>query len=298
MVADAVKLERITPAPPNTAIWTVVPETTDTYEVLARWPADAANASNATYVVNDLSGSTSVTANQQLNGGTWVSLGNFQMNAGDSYDISLTDEADGTVIADAVQVVPLSYVPAAATWTFTPNTGGAHNVFAWWKNRNKNSDAVNYSITDDSGNTIVAVNQKINGGQWNLLGIFDFQAGIEYSASVTDDANGFVVADALLINAVDAPPSTFTWLLDVPESSAYEVFVRWTATPDRATDATLTLTHDGGTETISVNQQTDGATWNSLGTFTISTGSGATMTIDNDTNGNVIADAVKLVPIL
>ena len=100
-----------------------------------------------------------------------------------------------------------------------------------------------------------------------------------------------------MINAVDAPPSTFTWLLDVSESSTYEVFVRWTAAPDRASDATLVLTHDSGTATIPVNQQTGGATWNSLGTYTISVASGATLTIDNDANGKVIADAVKLVPI-
>jgi len=235
--------------------------------------------------------------NQQVNGGVWVSLGNFQMTAGESYDISLTDEADGKVIADALQIIPLNYAPAAATWTFTPDTSGPHNVFAWWKNRNKNSEAVNYTISDDNGDTVVTVNQKLDGRQWNLLGTFEFQAGTQYSAAVTDDTDGQVIADAVLINAVDAPPSTFTWLLEVPESSAYEVFVRWTSAPDRASDANLTLTHDGGSATIPVNQQTGGATWNSLGTYTISTGSGAMLAIDNDANGNVIADAVKLVPI-
>ena len=124
-----------------------------------------------------------------------------------------------------------------------------------------------------------------------------FQAGTDYTAAVTNQADGTAVADAILINALDAEPSTFTWHLDVPESDTFEVFVRWTAAPDRATDATLVLTHDGGSETITVNQQMGGATWNSLGTYTISTGSGATLTLNNNANGKVIADAVRLEPI-
>jgi hypothetical protein len=297
VVADAIKLEPVGGAPPHTAIWTFTPPASDTYEVLARWVADPTQATDATYSVESDSGTTNVIADQTQNGGVWVSLGNFPMTAGQGYDVSLTDLANGKVIADAIRFVPTAYQPASAAWTFTPAVTGPHRLFAWWKNRRKNSDAVMYTIQDDTGATVVTVNQKLDGGQWNLLGTFDFQAGVQYSASLSDEADGFVVADAILINAVDAPPSTFTWLLDVPESATYEVFVRWTSAPDRATDATLVLTHDDGSETITVNQQTDGATWNSLGIYTISIDSGATLTIDNDANGNVIADAVKLVPV-
>ena len=297
VVADAIKLEPIAGAPPNTATWSFTPESSDTFEVLARWTSDVDHASNATYTIESAAGNTTIAVDQQLDGGIWVSLGNFPMTAGESYDISLTDEADGTVIADAIQIVPLNYQPAAATWAFTANSTGPHRLFAWWKNRNKNSDAVKYTIQDDTGATVVTVNQKLSGGQWNLLGTFDFTAGLQYSALVTNDADGLVVADAVLVNAVDAPPSTFTWLLDVPETDVYEVFVRLTSSPDRASDAELVLTHDAGTDTIPVNQQTNGATWNSIGTYTITAGSGATLVIDNDANGNVIADAVKLVPV-
>jgi hypothetical protein len=297
VVADALKLEPVDAAPPNTAIWTFAPGATGQYEVLARWTAAADRATNATYVVNHAFGSTPVVVNQQIGGGQWISLGSFEMTAGTSYAVTLTDVANGLVVADALQFVPANYTPAGATWTFTPSSTGPHKVFGWWKSRNKNSDAVRYMIRNANGDALVTVNQKVNGGGWNLLGIFDFQAGVEYSVSVSNEADGFVVADAILVNAVDAPPSTFTWLLEVPEASFYEVFVRWTAAPDRATDAKLTLVHDNGTESITVNQQTDGATWNSVGTYLISPGSGARLTLDNDANGNVIADAVKLVPI-
>ena len=115
--------------------------------------------------------------------------------------------------------------------------------------------------------------------------------------SLSAEAAGTVIADAILVNPMSAPPSTFTWLLDVPESAIYEVFLRWTAAPDRAPDATFTLTHDNGTEALTVNQQTDGATWVSIGSYPISVDSGATLTLDNDATGYVIADAVKLVPV-
>ena len=43
----------------------------------------------------------------------------------------------------------------------------------------------------------VDVNQKTNGSQWNLLGTFPFAAGTSGSVVLSDDADGYVIADAI-----------------------------------------------------------------------------------------------------
>ena len=40
------------------------------------------------------------------------------------------------------------------------------------------------------------MNQKLNGGQWNLLGTYYFDIGV-YSVVLSDYANGFIMADAV-----------------------------------------------------------------------------------------------------
>ena len=80
------------------------------YEVFARWTSGPNRASNALYWVSSDAGTTSVAQNQQLNGGTWQSLGSFDFRPGQSEGVTLSDRSDGVVVADAIRWVG----PAAA----------------------------------------------------------------------------------------------------------------------------------------------------------------------------------------
>ncbi len=72
-------------------------------------------------------GATEVAVNQQQNGGVWNLLGTFSL-AGDGSDhIELSDQANGYVIADAIQVVSLDAAPNSATWT--PGVKGSGLAF-------------------------------------------------------------------------------------------------------------------------------------------------------------------------
>lgn len=74
------------------------------YEVHARWTASSNRASNAPFTIAHADGSTAVSKNQQLNHGTWVSLGVFNFNAGTAGHVTLSsDGANGLVIVDAVR---------------------------------------------------------------------------------------------------------------------------------------------------------------------------------------------------
>ncbi|MEX2198615.1 MAG: RHS repeat-associated core domain-containing protein [Burkholderiales bacterium] len=89
----------------------------------------------------------------------------------------------------------------------------------------------------------------------------------------------------------------FTWTLKVPSAGTYKVYARWTQHANRATDATYTVTHAGGSTAVSVNQQAGGGAWNLLGTFAFARGTAHKVTLTDQANGYVVADAIRLVPV-
>jgi RHS repeat-associated protein len=92
------------------------------------------------------------------------------------------------------------------TWTGILPTGGQYRVYAWWTGNDFGlaSDA-KYTVNHAGGSTMVTVNQQINGGQWNLLGTFTFNAG-QASIWLAGPANAEIVADAVRWEPVAPPP--------------------------------------------------------------------------------------------
>ncbi|MDJ0861235.1 MAG: RHS domain-containing protein [Gammaproteobacteria bacterium] len=99
--------------------WSVPVPTEGTYQVYARRTAHANRATNATYTIEHTAGTTPVVVNQQHVGGDWPLLGSYAFPAGTA-SVSLSDAADGYVIAHAVKLV--------ATSPATGGTGGAFYV--------------------------------------------------------------------------------------------------------------------------------------------------------------------------
>jgi hypothetical protein len=90
----------------NQAGWFFSIPTPGRYSISACWPASGRNTASASYFVTQASGTTTVTANQRLNGGRWVQLGVFDFNAGE-YSVVLTDKTGagtGNVVADAIRI--------------------------------------------------------------------------------------------------------------------------------------------------------------------------------------------------
>jgi len=86
---------------------------------------------------------------------------------------------------------------AGSTFTFPADLlpDATYAVYAWWTAASNRSTAVPYQIR--SGASLLGtatVNQRLNGGQWNLLGVYSFSQ----LASVTVvQAGGITVADAV-----------------------------------------------------------------------------------------------------
>jgi hypothetical protein len=90
-------------------VYTITPTATQSFQVYARWVAQATNASNATYTIApNTAGSTPtvISVNQQQNGGTWVSLGSYNLNTANNLTVTLSGQGNGVVIADAIRIIP------------------------------------------------------------------------------------------------------------------------------------------------------------------------------------------------
>ena len=285
----------------DTATWTSNITTTASYDVYAYWTAAPNRASDAKYTINHTSGNNTVTVNQKQNGGQWNLLGTYTLDTAST--VVLSDDANGYVIADGITILPAGTPPnpttqsETATWQLNAPSTASYDVYAHWTaHANRASDA-KYTINHTAGNDTVTVNQQQNGGQWNLLGTYTLNSSS--TVDLSSDANGYVIADGITILPAGTPPTptpptfeTATWTPN--QAGSYEVYARWTAAPNRASDAKYTITHTAGSDTVTVNQTQNGNSWNLLGTYTLN-GISA-ISLNNNADGYVIADGLKLVP--
>jgi cell wall-associated NlpC family hydrolase len=110
--------------------------TSGDYALYAWWPVRKDSSSAARFGVETAGGTQWVEVNQARDGGMWVKLGTFEMNAGDRYVVRVSPEAgSGEVIADAVALVrgaasppPKDLAPAEGSGGAGMNVYGASNT--------------------------------------------------------------------------------------------------------------------------------------------------------------------------
>jgi PKD repeat protein len=93
--------------------------------------------------------------------------------------------------------------------------------------------------------------------------------------------------------------ATYSWHAALPQSETYQVYMWWTQYDSRSTSAPVTITYNGGSETISVNQRVNGGKWNLLGTYSFNSTTGGTVKLSapGPSPASYSADAVKFVPV-
>ena len=87
--------------------------------------------------------------------------------------------------------------------------------------------------------------------------------------------------------------STYSWQPALT-GGTYEVYAYWTTNRKYSTTAPYTISHAGINDVVTVDQTTNGTQWNLLGTFDF-TGDGSEYVELSDSNGKVVADAIKFV---
>lgn len=143
------------------------------------------------------------------------------------YIENVTINEDIIVVDDASPDVTYSGTWTLSTWTgyfgksaryddpneksvswarFTPKltSAGLYEVSARWNANLNRSSSTPIDIIHEGGVTTTVVDQTINGGQWNSLGTYVFDAGTSGSVLVrTDGTTGYVIADAIMLRKVE-----------------------------------------------------------------------------------------------
>jgi hypothetical protein len=88
---------------------------------------------------------------------------------------------------------------ASVRWPFPADGApGRYQVFVRWSSGPNRASAAVYRIVDSAGTAHVQVNQQLAGGWWHALGTFSFQPGPAQGVMLSGNADGVVVADAVV----------------------------------------------------------------------------------------------------
>ena len=133
--------------------------------------------------------------NQTQNGGTWNLLGTFTLDPSLNPKVELSDQANGTVVADAVMVVPSGTSADRVTYTPTLSGAGTLDIYAKWSENSMRAEAVQYTIHHAGGLIDMVVNQQQPSAGWFRLGAFSMTPGQNHRVEVAGALEGETVID-------------------------------------------------------------------------------------------------------
>jgi len=117
----------------------------------------------------------------------------------------------GAYQGSALVMEPTGDAISSATWTFGGLAPGRYDVYTTWAPAADLASNARFRVIDSIGSYhVLQVNQKLapsiplNGTNWGTLGSIDLQSGT-LMVELTNDANGPVMADAVLVVRHDAP---------------------------------------------------------------------------------------------
>lgn len=165
---------------------------------------------------------------------------------------------------------------------------------------NFNAGSGSVTLTDNvpEGSARVVMADAVKATLWPSDIIVD-NAGSGFSASTnwtlaTSAADKYGSDYRYRTTAAISDAATFNYT--APSTGNYEVYAWWNQGSNRSTTAPYQISTATGTSTVNRNQQTNGGTWNSLGTFSINAGANTVKLSCWTTTGFiVVADAVKIV---
>jgi hypothetical protein len=121
---------------------------------------------------------------------------------------------------DKVPALNFSYVetttvpPATAMFTSSPLSNTAsYDVYAWWTSSSGRTEDATYTVHHDgagSPDEVSPVDQTVDGGQWNLLGTYIYNAGSAGTVVLDNDftTGNIVIADAIKWEEVGNPANS------------------------------------------------------------------------------------------
>ncbi len=142
--------------------------------------------------------------------------------------------------------------------TFTPTLtqDGEYEVYLWWPEADMWATNVPVDVMHDGGTSTVSMDESTNGGQWNLVGAYDFTAGTGSMTVRTDGTTSHVAADAVRF-------------LRIGNIGALAVTVDPLTSMDTTPELTGTVSDPAATVQVTVDGNTYSAANNGNGTWTL-----------------------------
>ena len=215
---------------------------------------------------------------------------------------------------------------ADTSYSFQVAVSGIQEISLWWTEWTTRSASVPVEIYD--GDTLldtVLVNQTAQGGQWNVLGTYNFTETAKII--IIAESSRSTCADAVRFNPVDTTETIVdnngtgtsftgswnisggadpygaeslysnsagdTYIFSIPANESQEISLWWTEWPSRSSSVPVEIYNgDILLNTVEVNQAINGGKWNILGNYTFS-GTAEIVIVSEGNSQSTCADAVR-----
>lgn len=309
-----------------TYTWRFSSQPAGVYEVSMWWTQYDSRGTAIPVAINYANGTAQKTVNQQINGGKWNVLGQYYFDGSGSVTLTANLSYPVSHCADAVKfvLVETNQQPVAVIDSISPpscETGqqvtfvghgtddGSITAYQWISNIDGllGSTATLKTSALSEGTHIISFRVRDNQGVWSDTD----QASMTVTAPVSDEViidNGDAQtsytgqwqisggADPWGTNSIfSRDGATYSWNATSLTPGLYEVFMWWTQYPSRSNAAPVRIQYANGQNQVSVNQQTDGGQWNSLGQYYFNTTGTVTLSAPAAYPVSYCADAVKFV---
>lgn len=220
---------------------------------------------------------------------------------------------------------------ASAQWQ-PELTEGVYDIYAWIPNHSNSTTQARYTITHNGKTDTVIKDQTTGGNQWVPIGTYDFASGTDGHVKL-DNAltTGYLRSDALrflfkgpLTVTVDNDDADYAesgtwsasglkgyndsstrysgssasyarWSPDLPLAGTYTVLFYNVVHAYNDPNAQVTVSHSGGTSSITVDQVSGNAGWVNLGSYTFDPSEDPYVQLTNTGDGYVRSDAIQFV---
>src|SRR5262249_27762875 len=113
---------------------------------------------------------------------------------------------------------------STSTARFTPNipTAGAYEVSMWWSAASTRPTAAPVTVGFLGCTDNKTVNQRQNGGKWNVIGVYDLRVGTGGYVQIKGAGSGNTIADAVRfrrLGAIGSQSNAVQCCVDQPEPS-------------------------------------------------------------------------------
>jgi hypothetical protein len=309
-----------------TYTWQMSGQPSGTYEVLmynTQWPSRTTSAS---VDVVSAQGTQRVFVNQQVSTG-WISIGTFSFSGSGSVTITASYGSTVSTCADAVRFKFISSstnsVPVAVINNISPSVANAGQAITFaghgvdtdgtitaqqWESNidgvlstqstftkvlSQGSHVISFKVMDNKGSWSAPVTQTVSVVASTEEVIVD---NGDSGTSSTGRWQKSKAADCYGTNSLwGYNGATYTWSFTPTATGTYRVSMWWTALSTRSSSVPVTIYYNGGTASLSINQQENGGMWNRLGdyTFNANTTYKVTITAPPGSPPSTCADAVK-----